>query len=133
MTLLAAFKVLLFRYRSGGVLVCSPIANRTHRQTEERRVLRQHFGVAFAVGARAAVHRVARRAARDALDAYAHQDLPFETLVDDLAPQCSPSQPVVPPCSTKTPFETVELAMWAEPLTFDTDTAKFDPLVNWSQ
>ena len=139
MTLLAAFKVLLFRYSGqGDVLVGSPIANRTHRQTEEL--------VGFFVNTLVLRSRLEREqpftellgALRETtLDAYAHQDLPFETLVEELAPQRSLSHSPLFQAMfglQNAPFETVELAgVRAEPLALDTDTAKFDLLVNLSQ
>jgi amino acid adenylation domain-containing protein len=86
MTLLAAFGVLLGRYSSQSELVIgSPIANRTRRETEGL--------IGFFVNTLALGLRVDRSASFEALladvrsralGAYAHQDLPFEQLVNAL-------------------------------------------------
>ncbi|APR77528.1 Siderophore biosynthesis non-ribosomal peptide synthetase [Minicystis rosea] len=88
MTLLAAFDVLLHRITGqSDIVVGSPIAGRTRAETEglvgffvNTLVLRVKVeeGISF----RALVRRV-----RDVcLGAYAHQDMPFERLVTELAP-----------------------------------------------
>ncbi|MEE8525225.1 MAG: amino acid adenylation domain-containing protein, partial [Thermoanaerobaculia bacterium] len=89
MILLAAFKALLFRVTGQrDLLVGFPIAGRNRREVEEMiglfvntLVLRSRIepGMTFA-GLLAQIESVA-------LDAYAHQDLPFERLVDELAPE----------------------------------------------
>jgi amino acid adenylation domain-containing protein/non-ribosomal peptide synthase protein (TIGR01720 family) len=89
MTLLAAFDVLLARHAGqDDVVIGSPIANRTRAETEtlmgffvNTLVLRAEIpeGITF----RALLRRV-----RDTcLGAYAHQDMPFERLVTELAPE----------------------------------------------
>ena len=89
MTMLAAFKVWLYRHTNQpDIIVGSPIANRTHPQTEDligfflnTLVLRTNLaGDASFRQALAAVHETA-------LEAYAHQDLPFERLVEELQPR----------------------------------------------
>jgi amino acid adenylation domain-containing protein len=89
MTLLAAFEVLLHRYSGqDDIAVGTSIANRNHLQTESligffvnTLVLRTDLAQAptFA-GLLEQVRTVA-------LEAYAHQDLPFEKLVEDLQPR----------------------------------------------
>ncbi len=91
MTLLAAFKTLLYRYSGqDDVVVGSPIANRTHSQTESL--------IGFFVNTLVLRSRLIREqpfsellaeVRRTALAAYAHQDLPFELLVGDLHPDRS--------------------------------------------
>ena len=91
MTLMAAFNTLLHRYTGeSDLLVGSPIANRTQRQTEDL--------VGFFVNTlvlRCAVRReepfaeLLARMRDTALQAYAHQDLPFESLVTELQPERS--------------------------------------------
>ncbi|WPZ32673.1 amino acid adenylation domain-containing protein [Thalassobaculum sp. OXR-137] len=91
MTLLAGFAALLHRHTcESDILVGSPIANRTQRQTEDL--------VGFFVNTlvlRTAVQRddpfaeLLAQVRATALDAYAHQDLPFETLVSELRPERS--------------------------------------------
>ncbi len=91
MVLLAAFQALLARW-SGQSDVCvgTPIAGRRHRETEgmiglfiNTLVLRGDLGGDPTFPA------LVRRARAAALDAYAHQDVPFASLVEELAPQRS--------------------------------------------
>lgn len=88
MTLLAAFKVLISRYTGQrDILIGSPIANRTRREIESligcfvnTIVLRSNLG------ADPGFRELLQQVRRVTLDAYAHQDLPFEKLVDELQP-----------------------------------------------
>jgi amino acid adenylation domain len=89
MTLLAAFKVLLHRYTGRADLVVgTPIANRARTELEgligffvNMLVLRSDFS--GNPGFRAALGRVREVT----LAAYAHQDLPFEKLVEEQQPE----------------------------------------------
>jgi amino acid adenylation domain-containing protein/thioester reductase-like protein len=89
MTLLAAFKVLLHRYTgSSDIVVGSPIANRNHSEIEEligffvnTLVLRTDLGD------NPSFQELLSRVREVTLGAYAHQDLPFEQLVEKLQPQ----------------------------------------------
>ncbi|MDI1443020.1 amino acid adenylation domain-containing protein [Polyangium sp. 6x1] len=93
MALLAAFDVLLARYsRTEDIVVGTPVANRSRPELEP---LIGCFVNALALRAdlsgnpsfRALLGRV-----KDvALDAFAHQELPFERLVEELRPQRDPS------------------------------------------
>ncbi|MFO0762808.1 MAG: non-ribosomal peptide synthase/polyketide synthase, partial [Byssovorax sp.] len=88
MLLLAAFEVLLHRYTGqADIVVGSPIANRTAASTEDL--------IGFFVNT--LVHRaqvdddvtftaLLARVRESCLGAYAHQDIPFERLVQELAP-----------------------------------------------
>jgi hypothetical protein len=88
MTLLAAFSILLSRYsRQDDICVGSPIASRTHRQTEDlvgffvnTLVLRTHLESEQSFSG--LLHAVRQTC----LAAYAHQDIPFEMLVEQLQP-----------------------------------------------
>jgi amino acid adenylation domain-containing protein len=86
MTLLAAFNVLLHRYSGQtDILLGAPVANRMRPETEaligffvNTLVLR------IDLSGDPTFQELIRRARTTALDAYAHQDLPFEALVDAL-------------------------------------------------
>jgi amino acid adenylation domain-containing protein len=89
MTLLAAYDLLLCRYAGQEqVLVGTPIANRTRSETEgligffvNTLVLRGD------VRGNPTFSELLRRIRETALGAYAHQDLPFEKLVEELQPE----------------------------------------------
>ena len=89
MVLLAVFKVLL--QRTGGeddVVVGAPTAGRGRAEVEgligmflNTLVLRTDLGGG------PTVRELLARVRRTALDAFAHQDVPFEMLIDELAPE----------------------------------------------
>jgi amino acid adenylation domain-containing protein len=88
MTLLAAFKVLLYRHSGQeDIIVGTPIANRNHREVEGL--------IGFFVNSLAlrtdlrgnpSFRELLGRVREVTLGAYAHQDLPFEKLVEELQP-----------------------------------------------
>src|SRR5207253_7983710 len=88
MTLLAAWQVLLARYSSqDDVAVGTPIANRTHKETQpligffvNTIVLRTNLS------GNPTFREVLHRVRQVCLGAYAHQELPFEQIVKALAP-----------------------------------------------
>ncbi|QKQ73081.1 non-ribosomal peptide synthetase [Nostoc sp. TCL240-02] len=89
MTLLAAFKVLLYRYtQQHDILVGTPIANRNRPEIEgligffvNTLVLRTDLG------SNPSFRELLKRVRQVTLGAYAHQDLPFEYLVEKLQPK----------------------------------------------
>jgi amino acid adenylation domain-containing protein len=91
MVLLAVFQVLLQRYSGqDDIVVGTPVANRTRAETEallgcfvNPLVLR--VSLSGSPSFRALLGRVRERC----LEAYAHQDLPFERLVEELRPRRS--------------------------------------------
>jgi amino acid adenylation domain-containing protein len=88
MTLLSTFSLLLSRYcRQNDVCVGSPIAGRTHSQTEDiigffvnTLVLRCQ------IQPQLSFVELLRQTRQTCLEAYAHQDIPFEMLVEQLQP-----------------------------------------------
>ncbi|UKO96129.1 non-ribosomal peptide synthetase [Nostoc sp. UHCC 0870] len=93
MTLLATLNILLSRYsRQNDLCIGSPIANRTHSQTESligffvnTLVLRNQ------INPEQSFIELLQRTRQTCLDAYAHQDIPFEVLVEKLQPERSMS------------------------------------------
>jgi len=89
MTLLAAFDALLYRYTgSSDILVGTPIANRNRSEIEgligffvNTLVLRTNLAD------NPSFSQLLTRVREVAMDAYAHQDLPFEMLVEALQPE----------------------------------------------
>jgi amino acid adenylation domain-containing protein len=89
MTLLAAFKILLWRYSGqSDVVIGTPIAGRNHLATEgligvfvNTLVLRTNLS------GNPSFSELFDRVRKVTLDAYAHQDLPFEKLVEELQPE----------------------------------------------
>ena len=88
MTLLAAFKVLLYRYtQQEDIIVGTPIANRNRAEIEgligffvNTLVLRTNLGN------NPTFKQLLQQVREVTLGAYAHQDLPFERLVEELQP-----------------------------------------------
>ena len=89
MVLQAALAVLLSRLGAGTDIPIGTADRRAHRRGPGRpgRLLRQHPGAAHRPVRRPDLHRAARPGPGDgALAAFAHQDVPFERLVEDLTP-----------------------------------------------
>lgn len=132
MTLLAAFKTLLYRYsQQDDIMVGSPIANRNRREIEQligffvnTLVLRTNLG------GNPTFVELLGRVREVALNAYAHQDLPFEKLVEQLKPERSLSHhPLFQVVFglQNTPRQTLELAeLKIEQLEFENHSTKFD-------
>ncbi|MGL5074305.1 MAG: condensation domain-containing protein, partial [Waterburya sp.] len=89
MLLLAAFKTLLYRYTGQeDILVGSPIANRNHEQVKDligffvnTLVLRSNLS------GNPSFSELLSQIRQVAVEAYAHQDLPFDKLVEVLQPE----------------------------------------------
>ena len=132
MTLLASFATLLSRYTGrDNLLVGTPIANRTQRESEELigfflNTLVLHCDLSGDPGFRALLRRVREVT----LGAYAHQELPFEQLVAAIQPQRDLSHtPLfqVMFVLENAPLETIELpGLSLRPLEVEQMIAKFD-------
>ena len=132
MTLLAAFQLLLHRYSSqDDIVVGSPIAGRTRAETEgligffvNTLVLRADMS------GDPTFSTLLQRVREMTLEAYAHQDVPFEKLVDALSPERDLSRtPLFQVMFTlqNTPMPALELPdLKLRPLEFESRTAKFD-------
>jgi len=132
MTLLAAFQTLLYRYtQQTDIVVGSPIANRNRREIEgligffvNSLVLRTDLS------GNPTFLELLDRVREVALGAYAHQDLPFEKLVEELHPERNLSHhPLFQVAFSlqNTPIEALELpGLTLSQLEFDIPSAKFD-------
>ena len=132
MTALAAFKILLNRYtQSEDIVVGSPVANRNRLEFE--RVVGCFINMLVLrtrVNNRLTFREILQRVRETSLEAYAHQDMPFERLVMELRP---------PRSSNVSPFFQIAFMFENFPardvrlpgleisrISDDTDTAKFD-------
>ncbi len=132
MTLLASFQVLLRRYTGQEQgLIGTPVAGRTRAEWEgvigpfiNTLVLRADLG------GNPSFRALLGRVRETVLGALAHQDLPFEKLVEALQPERRPGHnPLVQVLFVlqNTPLPTWRLGpLAAHPLDVDTGTAKFD-------
>jgi amino acid adenylation domain-containing protein len=132
MTLLAAFQTLLFRYTGQtDVVVGSPIANRNRSELEgligffvNSLVLRTDLS------GNPTFWELLERSREVALAAYAHQDVPFEKLVEELHPERDLSRnPLfqVAFALQNAPMTSLELpGLTLSPWKLDVGTARFD-------
>ncbi|HEY0174505.1 MAG TPA: amino acid adenylation domain-containing protein, partial [Pyrinomonadaceae bacterium] len=132
MTLLAAFGVFLSRYSARqDLLIGAPIANRGREEFEG---LVGFFSNTLVLRTRVeddpSFRDLLRRARAACLGAYAHQDVPFEALVEELQPERDLSRsPLFQVVLTlqNAPLKPLELAdLDVSRLKVHTDTAKFD-------
>jgi NRPS condensation-like uncharacterized protein len=133
MLLLAAFKVLLYRHSDQEhIAVGSPIANRTQTETEGLIGFFVNTLVLYSdLSGNPSFRKLLAQVRETAFDAYAHQDLPFEKLVEELQPARSLSHsPLfqVMFMLQNTPAAALRLAdLTVAPLqSTDNHTAKFD-------
>lgn len=91
MTLLTAFKVLLYRYSGQeDIVVGTPIANRNRVEIEGLiGFFINSLALRTDVSGEPTFRELLRKVKDGALEAYAHQDLPFEMLVEELQPERS--------------------------------------------
>jgi non-ribosomal peptide synthetase component F len=133
MTLLAVFQVLLGRLaRQTDVVVATPVANRTQKELEgligffvNMLVLRTELSgdIDFV--------ELLSRVRETALSAYAHQDLPFERLVEELNPERRLGfTPVFQAAFSLQNFPTPELALPGLELSLEVDEATLSAKVD---
>jgi acyl carrier protein len=133
MTLLAGFQVLLSRLTGQkDIVVGSPIANRTRAELEgligffvNTLVLRTNLG------GDPSLRELLRRVQKVCLDAYMHQDLPFERLVQEVEPERDLGreplfQVMFALQNTPLPEITLPGGLTLAPMSLDNRTAKFD-------
>lgn len=132
MTLVAAFKTLMFRYaRQTDVVIGVPIANRTRPETEKligffvnNLVLRTDLS------GNPSFRALLRRVREVAFDAYSHQDLPFEKLVEELHPERNMSHSPLFQVMfglQNVPRQKLDLSdLQVTPFELNVETAKFD-------
>ncbi|HVB37274.1 MAG TPA: amino acid adenylation domain-containing protein, partial [Vicinamibacterales bacterium] len=132
MTLLAAFQAFLSRYTGQTDIACgSPIAGRRHREIEPAIGLFVNTLVLRTdVGGDPSFHDLVARVRSVVLDAHAHQDVPFDLVVEDLHPgrdlsrhplfqsMFSLERPAVP--------DSAFAGLRLRPLDVENRTAKFD-------
>jgi amino acid adenylation domain-containing protein len=132
MTLLATFAVLLSRCsRMPEVVVGSPIAGRRHREIESLiGFFVNTLALRIDLEGNPSFAELLKRVHKLALDAYAHQDVPFEHLVDALRPVRNLSHtPIfqVMFVFQNTPVVALDLIeLMFMPIETESETAKFD-------
>jgi len=89
MTLLSAFATFLYRFSGrDDIVIGSPIANRNRGETEPLiGFFVNTLALRVDLSGNPTFEELLGRVRRTALEAYAHQDLPFEKLVDEIQPE----------------------------------------------
>jgi amino acid adenylation domain-containing protein len=132
MTLLAAFNVLLSRYSGQlDIALGTPIANRNRGEIEDLiGFFVNTLVIRTDLSGNPSFRQLLKRVREVTLAAFAHQDLPFEKLVEELHPQRDLSQ--TPLFQAVFAMQNFPLPLFStaglsfEPLEIDTATAKFD-------
>jgi amino acid adenylation domain-containing protein len=132
MVLLGAFAMLLHRYGSQpDVVVGTPIANRGRAELEDLiGMFANTLALRVDLSGDPRFDELARRVRQVALGAYAHQDIPFERLVDELRPERDLSHsPVFQVMLALQNLPSVQLdleGLILSPLEFEVDRTQFD-------
>lgn len=139
MTLLAAFQTLLYRYSSQeDIVVGTDVANRNRAETEHvigffvnMLVLRTDLS------GNPTFRELLARVREVALGAYAHQDLPFDRLVDELEPERDPSRnPLFQAVFVLHNYPSSELKLpgiTLSPFRFESHSSQFDLILSMSE
>ncbi|HSF41145.1 MAG TPA: amino acid adenylation domain-containing protein [Thermoanaerobaculia bacterium] len=136
MTLLAAYQTLLHRYSGEDrIRVGSPIATRQPPETAEMIGLLLNPAVLCTdLGGNPTFAELLHRVREVTLGAHAHQDLPFEVLVEELAPSREPGGSAlfhVWFVCQRNPFSAIDLpGLKATPLIVDSGLAQFDLILS---
>lgn len=139
MTLLAAFKTLLYRCTGQeDILVGTPIANRNRAEIE--RLIGFFVNILILrtdLSGNPSFKELLERVREITLGAYAHQDLPFEKLVDELRPEHDLSRAPFAQVAfalQNAPVSTLELSnLTLSPLRLENRTAKTDLVLFMSE
>jgi NRPS condensation-like uncharacterized protein len=139
MTILAAFQVLLHYYTgSDDIVIGTDIANRTHMATEGLiGFLVNQLVLRTGLAGNPTFTEILRHVRGVTMDAYAHQDLPFEKLVEALGPERSMTR--APLFQIKLAFQNVPAAklelpgLALTPIEIDSGTAQLDLILNMTQ
>jgi amino acid adenylation domain-containing protein len=133
MTLLAAFQTLLSRYTGqDDIVVGTPIAGRTHSETEGLiGVFVNTLVLRTDMSGDPSFRELLGRVREVALEAYAHQDMPFEKLVEELEPERNlshtPLFQVMFMLQHASPESSLKLSgLRLSPVAVEGTTAKFD-------
>jgi amino acid adenylation domain-containing protein len=132
MTLLAAFQTLLYRYTGQPDLaIGSPIANRNRSEFEGQiGFFVNSLVMRSQLSGELTFRQLLAQVRETALAAYEHQDLPFEKLVEELAPDRDPSRnPLfqVAFALQNAPMQPLELpGLRLEPLQLESGSTRFD-------
>jgi amino acid adenylation domain-containing protein/non-ribosomal peptide synthase protein (TIGR01720 family) len=132
MTLLAAFQLLLARYSGQDkIVVGTSIANRTRTELEGLLgIFFNTLALSTDLSGQPGFREILGRVRKVALDAYAHQDMPFEQLVDALHPERSlqhrPLFQVLFELENAPHTDLNFDGMLSQPLAIESKTAKFD-------
>jgi amino acid adenylation domain-containing protein len=132
MTLLAAFDVLLYRYTGQeDIVVGTPVAGRSRAEVEGLiGFFINTLALRTKLNGRTSFKELLGRVREVCLGAFAHQELPFEKVVDELQPERStslmPLFQVVFALQNAADFELELPGLDVEPLDTETETSKFD-------
>ena len=136
MTLMAAWQTLLHRYSGqSDIVVGSPIANRHQAETEDLiGFFVNMLAIRTDMSGNPTFRELVQQVRKTALEAYAHQALPFEKLIGELQPDRAISHtPLVQVVLALQNAPQADLKMLDLKLNYvgvDTSTAKFDIVVN---